>query len=189
MALTTTETSISNSALVKLGAERINSLTETNRRAQLCNEQYEKVRDEVLRAHPWNFAIKRMELSQLTTTPAFEYDYEYLLPSDCLRVLELHDNTIKWSIEADRKLLSDSATVKIKYISRVTATAEYDSLFIEALSFRLAADISYALVQSSSLSQKLLGEYENVLSAARSIDAQEGTAPDLIDDSFVESRL
>ena len=111
------------------------------------------------------------------------------MPSDCLRVLSLHDNTILWAIEADRKLLSDSSEVKIKYISRVTATAEYDSQFLEALSFRLAADLSYSLVQSSALSQKLLAEYESVLSAARSIDAQEGTPPDLIDDSFVESRL
>jgi len=189
MALTTTETSICNSALIKLGAERINSLSETNKRARLCNEQYNKVRDEVLRAHPWNFALKRASLGTLTTTPLFEYDYEFQLPSDCLRVLSLHDNTILWAIEADRKLLSDSSEVKIKYISRVTATAEYDSQFLEALSFRLAADLSYSLVQSSALSQKLLAEYESVLSAARSIDAQEGTPPDLIDDSFVESRL
>jgi hypothetical protein len=103
--------------------------------------------------------------------------------------LSLHDRSILWAIEAGRKLLSDSSLVKIKYISRVTATAEYDSQFIEALSFRLSADLSYALVQSSSLSQKLLGEYEKILSTARSIDAQEGTPPDLIDDIFVESRL
>ena len=90
MSLTTTETSICNSALIKIGADRINSMTETNRRAQLCNEQYSKVRDEVLRSHPWNFAITRAEFSQLTTTPSFGYNYEYSIPSDCLRILSLH---------------------------------------------------------------------------------------------------
>ena len=188
MSLTTTETSISNSALIKIGADRINSLTETNRRAQLCNEQYSKVRDEVLRSHPWNFAITRAEFTQLSSTPAFGYTYEYSIPSDCLRILELHDSTIEWKQEGN-KVLSDSATIKARYLKRVTAPAEYDSLFVEALALRLAADLAYSLVQSSTLSQNLLVEYEKHMALARSIDAQEGTAPDLTDDSFIEARL
>jgi hypothetical protein len=188
MSLTTTETSICNSALIKIGADRINSMTETNRRAQLCNEQYSKVRDEVLRSHPWNFAITRAEFSQLTTTPSFGYNYEYAIPSDCLRILSLHDNTIEWKQEGN-KILSDSETIKARYLKRITAPAEFDSIFIEGLALRLAVDLAYSLVQSSTLSQNLLGEYSRHLALARSIDAQEGTPPDLIDDSFLEARL
>ena len=47
MPLTTTEVSICNSALIKVGAERITSLSDSNKRAQLCSEQYSKMRDEV----------------------------------------------------------------------------------------------------------------------------------------------
>ena len=188
MSLTTTETSICNSALIKVGADRITSMTEDNRRAQLCNEQFSKVRDEVLRTHPWNFALARAEFSQLTTTPAFGYSYEYSIPSDCLRILNLHDETIEWKQEGN-KVLSDSSTIKARYIKRITAPAEYDSIFIEAMALRLAADLAYSLVQSSTLSQNLLAEYERHMALARSIDAQEGTAPDLIDDSFIEARL
>lgn len=188
MSLTTTETSICNSALIKIGADRINSLTEANKRAQLCSEQYSKVRDEVLRSHPWNFAITRAEFSQLSSTPAFGYTYEYSIPSDCLRILDLHDETIIWKQEGN-KILSDSATIKARYIRRVTAPAEYDSYFIEALALRLAADLSYSLVQSTTLSSMMTQQYEKHLAFARSYDAQEGTPPDLTDDSFIEARL
>tara|TARA_R100001594_G_scaffold2889_2_gene11195 strand:+ start:303 stop:869 length:567 start_codon:yes stop_codon:yes gene_type:complete len=188
MSLTTTETSICNSALIKIGADRINSLTETNKRAQLCNEQYSKVRDEVLRSHPWNFAITRAEFAQLSTTPAFGYTYHFSIPSDCLRILNLSDETIEWKQEGN-KLLTDSATVKARYIKRVTAPAEFDSFFIEALALRLAADLSYSLVQSTTLSSLMTQQYEKHLAFARSYDAQEGTPPELTDDSFIEARI
>ena len=86
-------------------------------------------------------------------------------------------------------MLTDSATIKARYIKRVTAPAEYDSFFIEALALRLATDLSYSLVQSTTLSNMLITQYQAHLSLARSYDAQEGTPPDLIDDSFVEARL
>ena len=105
-----------------------------------------------------------------------------------MRILDLHDSTIEWKQEGN-KVLSDSATIKARYLKRVTAPAEYDSLFVEALALRLAADLAYSLVQSSTLSQNLLVEYEKHMALARSIDAQEGTAPDLTDDSFIEARL
>ena len=189
MPLTTTEVSICNSALIKVGAERITSLSDTNKRAQLCDEQYDKIRDEVLRSHPWNFAIKRVELTSTGTTPAFGYDYEYTIPTDVLRILSLHDNTIKWRVEANRKLLSDSATVKIEYIAQITAAAEYDSYFAEALALRLAAELAYPLVQSIRLQENLMQRFEMHIRNARSFDAQEGTPWDLTDDGWIETRL
>ena len=56
---------ICNSGLIKLGASTIMSLTEGTKNANLCNEQFAKLRDEVLRGHNWNFAIARAKLAQL----------------------------------------------------------------------------------------------------------------------------
>lgn len=189
MPLTTTEVTICNSALIKLGAERINSLSETNKRARLCNEQYSKLRDEVLRSHPWNFAIKRVALASTGVKPLFDYDYEFTIPTDVLRIISLHDKTIKWRIEAGRKLLSDSSEVNIEYIAQVTAAAEFDTYFAEALALRLASDLAYPLVQSLNLQNSMLQRYELHMKNARSLDAQEGTPSDLIDDTWVEIRL
>ncbi len=113
---------ICNAALLKLGAERINSLTENNKRARLCNERYDSLRKEVLRAHPWNFAIRRADIPKLTTKPEYEYAAEYQLPNDCLRVLEteadksnpsgdiLGPSTTKFKIEG-RKLLTNASSL------------------------------------------------------------------------------
>jgi hypothetical protein len=74
-----------------------------------------------------------------------------------------------------RKIHCDEDTVSVIYISRVTDPNEYDQLLIEALAARLAADTSYALVQSSSLTSTMFQLYEAKLSEARFIDATEGT--------------
>ena len=113
---------ICNAALLKLGAERINSLTENNKRARVFNERYNSIRKEVLRAHPWNFAIRRASLAKLPDAPAYEYGSQYQLPNDCLRVLEteadrlnvtgdfLGNHPTKYKIEG-RLLLTDGTSV------------------------------------------------------------------------------
>jgi len=50
---------IANIALSKVGATRIVSFTENTENARLLNSIYGTIRDEVLRAHPWNFAVTR----------------------------------------------------------------------------------------------------------------------------------
>ena len=90
-----TEVSICSNALRRLGDDPITSLTDDTERARLCNAFYVPARDLVLRSHPWNFAVTRATLAQLSDTPAYEYSYQYALPNDpyCLRVLsmEYHD--------------------------------------------------------------------------------------------------
>jgi hypothetical protein len=182
------EVSICNSALIKIGHDRINSLTEQSKAAVLCAERYPFVRDEVLREHPWNFAIKRASFSQLVSTPAFEYQYEYQIPSDCLRIWQPEDPDVVFVVEAG-KVLTDEGTFKCRYISRVTNTALFDRSFAEALAFRLAADIGYSITASTQLQQAMLAMYDMKLKIARSMDAQEGTPEDLINDSWVERRF
>lgn len=64
--MSATVENICNSALTKIGAATISSISDTNKRALLCNEQYAKLRDDLLRSHPWNFAIKRAYLAKDT---------------------------------------------------------------------------------------------------------------------------
>lgn len=183
-----TEVSISNSALAKIGAERILSLDENSVNARLCKEQYEKVLEDMIRAHPWNFATKRVALSASTTTPAFQYSYQYGLPNDCLRVLAVEDGEeIEW-VREGRFILSDSTTMKIKYVSSDIQPGDFDANFAEAFATRLAADICYSLNQSTSLKETLLKEAEFRLSQARSFDAQEGTPPRVYADEWLISR-
>jgi len=187
----TDQLKICNSALIKIGVNRITALTETNKAAILCNEQYDKMRRACLREHPWNFAIRRVELATLSATPAFEYLYAFLLPTDVIRVLppsSVEVATCKYKIEG-RDILTNESTLKIKYIADVTDASQFDDSFAEALATRLAADLAYSLVQSNTLATQMLAYYEKVLSLARTADAQEGTPDELMEDVFINARF
>ena len=185
---------ICNSALYKIGSTRISSLDEQNKRAIICKDIYSKIRDEVLRAHPWNFATKRIQLAQETASPTFGYDYQYTLPSDCLRVLGVSydsslktNNRILYKIEGNL-LLSDETQIYIEYIFKETNTTNYDPNFIEALSFRLAQELAYPIVQSSELTDRLRQNYREWIADARTFDGQEGSPQEQMDDTFIDSR-
>ena len=50
-------------ALAILGQVDMSSLTEENQRARLCNQYYDIVRQQLLRAHDWSFAKATAKLS------------------------------------------------------------------------------------------------------------------------------
>lgn len=188
---------ICNSALNMIGGSNIISLTEDSRAARVCNQRYEFVRDAVFRAHPWNCLITRTTLAADSDTPAFEFDYQHTLPADCLRVLRPQDPDTVFKVEG-RKIISSTTPFPMIYTSRVIDPNQYDLLLIESIAARLAADISYALVNSASLSQLLMATYESKLSEARFVDATEGTPDNAVNidrasysesDIFIASRL
>jgi len=180
-----TEVSICSNALRRLGDDPITSLTDDTERARLCNAFYEPVRDSVLRSHPWNFAIARAELSKLTSTPAFDYSYEFNLPTDpyCLRVLKMEYDDYEFKIEG-RKLLANEDSAKILYIAKVTDPAQFDPLFVDVLTSKLCAELSYAVTGSNTLSKMMWENYDNKLREARTVDGMEGFVDSWVSDDF-----
>jgi hypothetical protein len=186
--MATTPVSICNSALIKVGAETILALTDNNERARICNSQYEKNRDELLRAHPWKFATKKISLAPLLQPPEFDYDYAFPIPADCVRVLETDlPRGMDWSQE-NRKILCNSETLTIRYISKDISTADYDPQFVEVLASKIAADICYSLVQSTTLKQLLIAEYQEKLAGARTFNAQESRGDRVYAEEWLNSR-
>ncbi len=193
----TSNVDICNSALNMVGASIITSLSEDSKAARICNQRYTFVRDAVMRAHPWNCLIRRVKLGRDATAPAYKFAFRYPLPADpyCLRVLTVSDDgdeerdDIEFKIEGNRYLLTDQGTMYIQYISRDEDPNQYDFLLIEALSARLASDIAYALVGSSTLAANMFAMYEIKLKEARFADAQEGTPDAIIANTFTQARL
>tara|TARA_Y100001973_G_scaffold56175_1_gene83016 strand:+ start:2814 stop:3404 length:591 start_codon:yes stop_codon:yes gene_type:complete len=172
---------ICNSALNMIGASNIVALTEDSRAARVCNQRFEFVRDATFRAHPWNCLLRRTSMAAESDAPAFEFTSQHTLPSDpyCLRVLRPEDPDTVYRVEG-RKLLSNTTPFKMIYVARVTDPNEYDQLLLETLAARLASDISYALVNSASLTAQLYQLYEQKLSEARFVDATEGTPENVV---------
>ena len=184
------DTAICNSALLKVGAERINALTEQNERAVVCDEQYPKIRRLLIRSHPWNFALERRELAELATTPLFEYEKEFGIPLDVLSILKFEDedNRLnKFKVEG-RKVLTNNGTVKCLCLINVTDVSLFDANFDEAFAWRLAAEIAWPLVQSATLAKNMLDAFNLFMREARSLDAQEGTPDDFEAEEWIDSR-
>ena len=186
---------ICNSALNQLGASSITALTENSKNARICNERYETVRDAVYRSHPWNCLIKRVQLAQDSDTPAWGFTYQYTLPSDCLRVLQIKDYNSDYKIEG-RKLLIGESEVYLIYLAMESDVNQLDVLLRETISACLAQDIAYAITSNLQVAKLMAEKYQAKLSEARHTDASEGynTDPNLaptdqiITEDFINSR-
>lgn len=190
-------TSICNAALAHLGQNQIMAVTDESQTARFCNVYYEPTRDEILASHPWKFALKREVLSQLTTTPVSEWDYEFQLPADCIRVMSANacwwwGSEGVWVVEGG-KLLTHSSGASIKYIHRITDAVKFTPLFCEALAVKLASKLAMPLTGDKGLKQEMMVEYRRVTGPeARRVDAFEGRPaiiPPAARSPFVASRL
>jgi hypothetical protein len=131
-------------ALRAIGATSItqtNLDNEDNEQARIINDDYEPMLEEVLAAHPWGFAKTRITLDASDFPPKFDFDYAFDLPSDCLRVLRMRDDT-KYQIEGAR-LLTDEETADVEYIALVN---DYDPYTIAMLHFN-GADAAVATTE------------------------------------------
>lgn len=177
--MSASEVQICNLALLKFGAKSITALTDDTKEARACALLYPLMRDEMTYSHPWRFALKRANISgQIATAPAFEYDFAYSLPADCLRVWELHGSDETWEVENGQFLTNQDSDITIRYIANVTTTGFYSPGFVACLALRLAAELSDHL--STDGGGKRVGFLEELqkiaLPAALSLNALESNA-------------
>jgi len=183
-----TEIDICNIALSFLGASPITSLSGADKRSISCNTWYAITRDNLLRSHPWNFAIKRAVLVEDVSSPAFGYAHQFVLPVDFLRVYKLDYSDIEYKLESNLLLTNDDA-VNLIYIAQVTDTTKFDAMFTYVLSLQLAYNMAYNIVQSASVRQSILQELQGQLRDARSASSQEGTPDSFEFNTWIEARL
>ena len=180
------KTAIANRALSKLGQPRMANIdTDGTKAARVMSEMWDIVRDAMLQAYPWNFAIKRAVLAQ-TDAPAWGWDYAYTLPVDCLAVIEIKDDP-DYVVE-DGKILTDSAEVYLRYIYRVTDTSKFGALFTQAFGCMLAYEACEELTQSTSKKDALLGECRYFVDLAYTSDAIEQPGDKLPEDDWLTAR-
>ncbi len=180
------ETDVVNVGLRLVGASPITSLTDGSESANAANDIYTEVRDDLLRSHPWNFATKRQKLAQSSTTPTFEFDYAYPLPSDWLRTVSVHDNDAGYStvlyrmedISGQRAIVTSASEVWLRYIYQVTDPNLMPADFRRALALSIARDLAVPLASSNTLQDQLSKAADRAIARARSSDAM-GSFPEL----------
>jgi hypothetical protein len=171
-----TDVSICSNALLMLGDKAISSLNppDNTDAAGMVANIYPQIRDKVLRAHPWNCAVKRVILAPDATAPAFDYDYQFQLPSDWLRTLQVgqRDDTVDYRMEG-RKILCNESVFYLKYVFQNTVESTYDSMLVHIMTLAVRAAIAYGITKSSAMATLCLQEYAAELKIAKSVDGVE----------------
>jgi len=177
---------ICNHALLKIGADTISSLdtasntTEaTIQSAKFCNVLFDQALEEVLRMHKWNNAMRRVKLTRLTEAPAFKWKYNYLVPTDCIRIINLYETTdayddqTSWVVEG-RNILTDYETAFLSYVSKPQDVSTLNSFVTQCVIQNLAIKLAVPMQLDQGMQNNLLQEFNSViLPQAKSIDAQE----------------
>jgi len=168
------KTEVVNNALIFLGQAPLQVVDNSTPAGTFAGALWNAALEETLRAHPWNFASSRDELSPLSDGPKFGYSYQFNKPSDLLRTLEIF-NTKDFRNEK-RKILANVSFLQIRYISKVEDLNVWDALAAAALARNLATKLAYPLTQSTAQQNAQWEMYAAVLQQARNVDAQEEPA-------------
>lgn len=184
------EITICNHALMLLGqTQLITTLDEESTSARLCNSRYEGNLEELLYAYQWPSCMKRASLATPIDTVPWGSENVFELPADCIRIMKMNkDITQDWRVEGGF-LLTDSNTAEVKYVFKNTVPTTYEPSMRDCLSARLAWQIAYALTGSNTVADRMLKEFEHLLSRAKSHAAQSSGTPDTVGgDQWAESR-
>lgn len=179
-------------ALSRLGANNISSLTDNTPEAKLCNTYFDTLSERVMVNGSWTTTIKRTSLARTTNTPAFDFTYEYQLPVDpkCLKVLNVYEDNpgdTEFKIEGD-KLLTDSSSVKIRYIAKLEDTQDWGPLLTETFEILLASYLALPIAGDKRLAESLKKEYFQLMANNLAVDNQQGSKDSIVQTDFTEVR-
>lgn len=198
-----TEAALCSAALNLLGDDSIVNLTDDSDRARLCNRLYEIERDATLRAHRWNSAITRVALAELAAAPIHGWAKAFQLPSDpfCLRAISINEGQAPNATATDqiddpgdpfsvegRRLLTNAGTANLRYIARITDPAVFDALLYDTIIARMAWRMAFHITGLRTFADDMKKQYDQILTEARAMDAQEGTPDPLVSDDLILAR-
>lgn len=187
MSSSTSVTSICNMALSHLTSKaRLTSIDDASAEAYVCKLFYEEARDSTLADFDWAFARREVTLAELSDfdVPA-GWDYAFAYPGDCVRALRIPQETdplVSYDFEIRTKyedgasegrvILTTVEVPTLVYTRRVENPTVYSPGFIQALSWRLAFDISPGV--TGTVRRDLMQTYLTVLSHAQATSLNEG---------------
>jgi hypothetical protein len=169
-----------NRALTLLGDALIEDLSEDSFRATLVQQHYEPLVQELLQAHDWNFASKRVaNLPALADPPAWGLDFTaaFQLPADCLRVRATSADRAEggegsdWQVEG-LTIVTWGTPLSIRYTARVPE-GTWRPAFATAVVYELAARLAYPITQKPNSVELYVKLAERKLAVAKALDGQE----------------
>lgn len=189
--MATSRTAIANGALQRLGAKRIETLSENSPNARSMNAAIDRVLKAEMRRYDWGFAIKRASIAADATNTTWGSWKRYSKPADMLRLLRDDESgeRVDWRIEGDYIVSADSSPLEIRYIAFIEDPNFYDALFVEAVECKLAMVCCKEITGSHSEAVGVKKDYADAIAEARRTGAIEEGAKDFPEDDWVSARL
>ena len=188
--MTTTDIDVANIALDWLKESVISSFDDDRPAGRWMKRNFPVVRNMATAANPWRFAVKRHQLAEATTTPAFGYKHQFLKPDGCLRVLPLrymgatNGPLLRYSVEGDFILTDVAGPLNMRTIQVVEDATKWSPLFIDAFSIQLAARLGNWLTNKDTFVARLQAAYKETMVHAIFVDSAEGFAEDQVADEY-----
>lgn len=176
---------IINLALTKLGESPIQSINEGSPAANAAKLLYDTVRRSVLRDYDWNFALKEIALSRFQNKGSKFYDYSYPLPADYIRAIKLVNGS-SFAVTGGA-LHTNSEEAVLLYIWDNDIEEEFDSKFVEALSYKLASELAMPVKGSPELMSSYSNAYYNLVKDAATESINE-RFEELDDNPYITAR-
>lgn len=189
--MATSNVAIANGALQRLGAKRIESLTQDHPNARSMNAAFERVRKRLLRRYDWGFAISRASVAADASGPTWGDWNRYSLPNDYVRLIRDDESGVNldWKIEGRYILTADAAPLEFRYIADITDPAQFDDSFIEAFECKLALETCEEITQSTSKKASIQADYDDAIAEGKKAGAIEKSAREFPEDEWIQARL
>lgn len=192
---------ICNVALSRVAhTQPIVSFTERSKPAELCSVFYANLRDLVLTSFPWPFAESIVNLADIGS-PAPGWAFRYRYPADCLKVRGIlipgqrralsSDQQIPYKIGYDaggRVIHTDQPEAGVSFTFRVEDPTFFDSLFADALAWRLGMELALPLSSKPDLQQYCKQGYQQALTEAEASAFEESQDDPEPESEFVSVR-
>ncbi len=173
---------ICNVALRRIGVAEIERMDEASEPARACSRFYDFTRRNILQRFPWTFATRRVQLARVDEkAPDFEYVYQY--PKDALAVRLMYNDSFTglpkkneyriMSSNTGRKIYTNIENAWLEYTADVKDTSLFDDQFVEALSWKLAAEMAYSLTGNMNIANNCVQAYNAYMVEAAGSDAAE----------------
>ena len=157
-----------------MGEGAVINTGQSTQAARACDLVYEPCLRSVLEQGDWTFATKRVDLGgRLTENPVFEFQYQYPLPQDFVRIQQVFvrerfqlDTRRYYTIEGKNLLTNFDPPIYVVYTFYQDDPRMFPELFAEALVYRIALYVQAALVESPTRQQYIETKYDQQLRKA-----------------------
>lgn len=186
------------------GYAKISSDEDASKEASVCRVFWEPALRSTLEDHDWDFA-RRAKAVALLTEEHSDYAYAYKFPNDCLaprRIVnpagtDLTDPKTRIPMETrmniagtDRVILTNQEDAELIYTAYTDVVGLFTPGFVDALAWRLAAEITPQLRNSDAVRTSMMNQYFLSIQRAKANNENQNVAPRETGDSdFGDARL